>query len=86
MTDKLKSVLLIESRRITIVRKRGRTIAAWYEQQITLSPPNPLREHPAKKQHAWLDVCWRVVTLKSAAIFGPLACRFKSGGNSEGPQ
>lgn len=84
MTDKTKTVLLIESQRLTIVRRRGRTVGAWYERSVTLLPVTPPAERPSAKGRARLCVWWRAVALKGVALFAPLTHRLKTGGSHRG--
>ena len=74
MTEKTRTVVVIESHQQTIVRRSRRTFTT---QPVTLPA-----ERPAKKHRAWLGPWWKTVTLKSATVFALLK-GLKHSGNGQ---
>ena len=75
MTEKIRTVLVIERQEQTIVRRWRRTTSA---QAIILSSP-----HPVQAKRKSLRRWWNRLALKSATVVAPLARRLKRGGKVE---
>jgi hypothetical protein len=64
MTEKTRTIVVIESHEQTIIRRARRTISA---QVVTLPP-----EHAVQEKRKSLGRWWKRVALKSATAFAPL--------------
>jgi hypothetical protein len=64
MTEKTRTIVLIESHEQTTIRRSRRTITA---QVVTLPPERAIQEK-RKLLRRW----WKTVALKSATVFAPL--------------
>ena len=70
MTEKTRTVVVIESHQQTTIRRSRRTVAA---QTVPLPPERPVQEK-RKPLGRW----WKTVALKGAIVLEPLSRRLKT--------
>ena len=75
MTEKTRTVVVIESHEQTIIRRVRRTISA----QVGTLPS----KRPGQEKRKSLGRWWKTVAVKSATVLAPLARRLKRGGKVE---